>query len=73
MSAIARGGRTILDSVSVNVAPGETLAVVGPSGSGKSSLLALLAGLESPDSGSVQRERNGRPARTVSCFRATGS
>jgi len=55
----ARNGRTILDSVSVRVAPGETLAVVGPSGSGKSSLLALLAGLERPDSGTVHRERDG--------------
>ncbi|MDX6573704.1 MAG: hypothetical protein QOC86_2860 [Gaiellales bacterium] len=55
----ARAGRTILDSVSVNLVAGETLAVVGPSGSGKSSLLALLAGLEAPDSGSVHRDRNG--------------
>jgi ABC-type lipoprotein export system ATPase subunit len=57
----ARAGRTILDSVSVSVAPGEALAVVGPSGSGKSSLLALLAGLEPPDSGSVRRDRDGTP------------
>jgi putative ABC transport system ATP-binding protein len=51
----ARNGRSILDTVSVYVQPGESLAVVGPSGSGKSSLLALLAGLERPDSGSVRR------------------
>jgi ABC-type lipoprotein export system ATPase subunit len=51
-----RGGRTILDAVSLTARPGESLAVVGPSGSGKSSLLALLAGLESPDSGTVRRE-----------------
>ncbi len=50
----ARNGRSILDSVSVQVPPGESLAVVGPSGSGKSSLLALLAGLERPDSGAVR-------------------
>lgn len=55
----ARGGRAILESVSVSVAPGETLAVVGPSGSGKSSLLAVLAGLEQPDSGSVHRDSGG--------------
>jgi putative ABC transport system ATP-binding protein len=47
---------TILDGVSVQVFAGEVLAVMGPSGSGKSSLLALLAGLEIPDSGTV---RNG--------------
>jgi putative ABC transport system ATP-binding protein len=51
----ARNGRSILDTVSVLVPPGESLAVVGPSGSGKSSLLALLAGLERPDSGAVRR------------------
>ena len=44
---------TILDGVSVQIFAGEVLAVMGPSGSGKSSLLALLAGLETPDTGSV--------------------
>ena len=52
----ARAGRTILDEVSIRVEPGRSLAVTGPSGSGKSSLLALLAGLERPDSGIVQRD-----------------
>jgi len=51
----ARGGRTILDDVSVSAYPYEVLAITGPSGSGKSSLLALLAGLEPPDSGSIER------------------
>jgi ABC-type lipoprotein export system ATPase subunit len=49
-----RAGNTILDGVSVAVNAGEVLAVAGPSGSGKSSLLALLAGLERPDGGTVQ-------------------
>lgn len=44
---------TILDSVSLNVAPGDTLAIVGASGSGKTTLLGLLAGLDRPDQGSV--------------------
>jgi len=43
-----------LCGVSVAVAAGEMVAVVGPSGSGKSSLLHLLAGLDEPDGGSVQ-------------------
>ncbi len=48
-----RAGRVVLDAVTVDARPGEVLAVIGPSGSGKSSLLALLAGLERPDGGSV--------------------
>jgi putative ABC transport system ATP-binding protein len=50
-----RAGRLILDDVSVSAYPGEVLAITGPSGSGKSSLLALFAGLEAPDGGRVIR------------------
>jgi putative ABC transport system ATP-binding protein len=50
-----RAGRQILDDVSVSAYPYEVLAVTGPSGSGKSSLLALFAGLEPPDGGRVIR------------------
>jgi len=43
-----------LDEVSLTVMPGEFLAVVGPSGSGKSSLLAIAGALSRPDSGTVR-------------------
>lgn len=45
---------TALDAVDLTVAPGELIAVVGPSGSGKSSLLAVAGGLGVPDTGTVQ-------------------
>lgn len=44
---------TALDDVSLEVAAGELLAIVGPSGSGKSSLLAVAGALATPDSGTV--------------------
>ena len=50
------GDITVLDGVDLDLAAGETLAIVGPSGSGKSTLLGLLAGLDRPSRGSVTIE-----------------
>ena len=45
---------TVLNGISLSVGRGETLAVLGRSGTGKSVLLRLIIGLETPDSGSIR-------------------
>ena len=42
---IERGGRRIVQDVSLRLEPGTTLGLVGPNGSGKSTLLRTMAGL----------------------------
>ncbi len=49
-----RAGAPVLDQLSLSIAPGETVAVVGASGSGTSTLVALLARFHDPASGSVR-------------------
>ncbi|MEU6315928.1 ABC transporter ATP-binding protein [Streptomyces sp. NPDC047014] len=51
--AYGPGATPVLDSLDLVVRPGEHLAVVGPSGIGKSTLTALLAGMLPPDAGTV--------------------
>ncbi|HEX4121324.1 MAG TPA: amino acid ABC transporter ATP-binding protein [Verrucomicrobiae bacterium] len=47
-------GHLVLDAVSLSLEKVHTLALVGPSGGGKSTLLRIIGGLEHPDSGAVE-------------------
>src|SRR5687767_3466491 len=51
-----RSGRQVLHQVSLQLAAGEYIAIMGESGVGKSTLLNLIAGLDTPDSGRVMFE-----------------
>ena len=52
--AVSFGGITALESVSVDVSPGEVLGVIGPNGAGKTTLFNVICGFVSPDSGTLR-------------------
>ena len=56
------GSSVILDNVDLNIHKGQALAIIGPSGTGKSTILRIIAGLLKPDAGQVyikNRKRKG--------------
>jgi ABC-type Fe3+/spermidine/putrescine transport system ATPase subunit len=52
--SLRRGGRNVVDGVSLAIEPGTTVAVLGPSGAGKTTLIQLVLGLVPPDVGRVR-------------------
>ena len=55
--------KTVLNNVNFSVQPGKIFVLMGPSGTGKSVLLRLIAGLDTPDTGTICI--NGTPLKTV--------
>src|SRR5689334_15763975 len=55
LAGVARvlGGKAVLDGLDLDVGPHERLGIVGRSGTGKSTLLSLVAGLDEPDRGLI--------------------
>ncbi len=56
----AYGERTLLDRISLTIEEGERIGVIGRNGAGKSTLARILAGLETPDVGSISVKRGAR-------------
>ena len=67
--AYAKGSSPALDDVSIEIRPGETIALVGPSGSGKSSLIHLLARFYHPTAGRIRLDGRDIETLTLSSLR----
>ena len=73
---VRRGGRALIESISLTLAPGTLTAVVGPNGAGKSTLLRTLAGEILPDAGTIRlggRALASIPTRELATLRAVVS
>lgn len=73
----AYSGQPILQDISFTVRDGEFLSILGPSGCGKTTLLRILTGLVSPDSGTILKDGQDithlprTSGKSASCFRTT--
>ncbi|HEU0063065.1 MAG TPA: metal ABC transporter ATP-binding protein [Hyphomicrobiaceae bacterium] len=54
--ALSRGGRSLLQDVDIDVAPGEIVTLIGPNGAGKTTLVRVLLGILRPNRGTVKRK-----------------
>ncbi|MBV6659293.1 MAG: heme ABC exporter ATP-binding protein CcmA [Devosiaceae bacterium] len=62
--AVIRGERPLIGGLSVDLSGGDAVALVGPNGSGKTSLLRVLAGLAEPAAGTISLQVDGVSADT---------
>ena len=58
--AVSRVGRVLFEGLSFTVSDGDRIGVVGINGTGKSTLLRIVAGADQPDEGQVRRGRGSR-------------
>ena len=61
--AVGYDGTPVLDGLSLEVRPGDCLALLGPNGCGKSTILKAVAGIVPPIRGTISSTRDGRPVR----------
>ncbi|GAB5558966.1 MAG: ABC transporter ATP-binding protein [Synoicihabitans sp.] len=66
------GTLAALDDISLEIAPGEFLGLLGPNGAGKSTLMSLVAGLKTPDSGSISIDEVAASRNSTEARRALG-
>ncbi len=62
---VAYPQRSVLEDFNLQVFTHDFIGIIGPNGSGKTSLLKLILGLQSPTSGSVHYYQNGKPASRI--------
>ncbi len=60
--SLAFGGKTIVDDLSLRIAKGDRIGLIGPNGSGKTTVLRIMAGEQLPDGGQVRSQKDARLA-----------
>jgi branched-chain amino acid transport system ATP-binding protein len=69
---VARGGRPVVQDVTLEIPPGEVTALLGPNGAGKSSLVLAVAGVLKPQSGSLTMDGRELAGRRPEMIRRAG-